>query len=251
MNELRELGWQWHENGAMVRAVLASGATADVFVPLEHLRLVFGAELARVGCPPSVGYAPNVSGFFSSLKKLGKKVVPKAVRRAAKRVTRTVNKAASSLGKGGRKALLGAIAPTYLLHANPAGRKGMQAASLVPIPVVQQAARATRTAMRQGDRWVQGKRVFDQRFIRDAAAQGMRQVKVPRRVQRAVDRDLKRVSKGVQAAQQAARGMRLSRAQRSALLRAAKTKKRIQAMQTRSRGAHAAYLQQLAMRRWA
>ena len=68
MRTLNSLGWDWRENGVIFHFV-ADGVPGAWFIPLAHVKMVFGQEMASVGCPlqPSVGDPPTVSGFFSSI----------------------------------------------------------------------------------------------------------------------------------------------------------------------------------------
>ena len=100
MRVLNELGWQWHENGALL-TVKVDGQAQRVFVPLTKIRIEFGEGMAAVGCPlaPTVGELYTVSGLFSSIRRAVKKAkkvrhqvvrraVPRAIRRRADKITR-------------------------------------------------------------------------------------------------------------------------------------------------------------------
>ena len=109
MKVLNQLGWRWHENGAVL-TIVVDGQRQDVFVPLHRITLEFGDALAKVGCPllPAVGFEPySVAGLFSRIKRavkrgvktavklhaaphnyLVKKVVPRAIRRRAMQIRR-------------------------------------------------------------------------------------------------------------------------------------------------------------------
>lgn len=99
---LNRLGWSWHENG-VVLSVVVDGAQRQVFVPLDHIVLTFGKELATVGCrfPHQIGAHATISGWFSGLKhafkrvtRAVKRVVPKRIMRAATKVYNTALKVA-------------------------------------------------------------------------------------------------------------------------------------------------------------
>jgi hypothetical protein len=82
MKVLNQIGFRWHENGAIV-SVTVDGQKMDVFVPLTRLTVEFGDALARVGCPlaPAVGWEPySVGGLFSRIKRAVKKGVKTAVK---------------------------------------------------------------------------------------------------------------------------------------------------------------------------
>lgn len=109
MRTLHDLGWTWHEDGAILRLQSRAGDTVDWFVPLDFLRSTFSRELAAVGCPvldvPTVGGSSSVSGFFGGIKRAFrgasravKKAVPKAITRAARSVQRTAVRSAKRYG---------------------------------------------------------------------------------------------------------------------------------------------------------
>lgn len=113
MKVLNQIGFRWHENGAVL-SVTADGQKFDVFVPLTRLTIEFGDALARVGCPlqPAVGWEPySVGGLFSRIKRavkkgvrtavkvhkmphnlLVKKLVPRAIRRRAMDIRRAATR---------------------------------------------------------------------------------------------------------------------------------------------------------------
>jgi hypothetical protein len=105
MAQLQRLGWEWHQNGVIVRVETSHGKRA-VFIPLSRVWATFDQELAAVGCPTqqaSVGAPFSVGGFFSFVKKAVssvssavKKVVPKAIQRAASSVVNTAKKYGSA-----------------------------------------------------------------------------------------------------------------------------------------------------------
>lgn len=113
MRTLNRLGWDWHENGAII-TVVVDGSPVAWFIPLDHIQVTFGQELSRVGCPlaPTVGAYPTVSGFFSSIKKAYKKAtravkktIPKSIKRAARKVQKTALKGAKAVANLQRKAI--------------------------------------------------------------------------------------------------------------------------------------------------
>ncbi len=98
MRVLNELGWRWHENGAVL-SVTVDGHVQQVFVPLTKIRIEFGEGMAAVGCPlaPTVGEMYTVSGLFSAIKRavrtakkvrhqVVRRVVPRAIRRRAAKI---------------------------------------------------------------------------------------------------------------------------------------------------------------------
>lgn len=104
MRVLNELGWRWHQNGAML-TVSVDGHQQQVFVPLTKIRIEFGEGMASVGCPlaPSVGEMYTVSGLFSSIKRAVRKAkkvrhavvrrtVPRAIRKRAAKIRRSATR---------------------------------------------------------------------------------------------------------------------------------------------------------------
>jgi hypothetical protein len=82
MKVLNQIGFRWHQNGAVL-SVTVDGHKQDVFVPLHRLTIEFGDALAQVGCPllPAVGYEEySVGGLFSRMKRAVKKAVKTAVK---------------------------------------------------------------------------------------------------------------------------------------------------------------------------
>lgn len=82
MKVLNQIGFKWHENGAVL-SVVVDGRKQDVFVPLTRLTIEFGDALARVGCPllPAVGWEPySVGGLFSRIKRAVKRGARTAVK---------------------------------------------------------------------------------------------------------------------------------------------------------------------------
>lgn len=103
MRTLNSLGWDWRENGVVFHFV-ADGQPGAWFIPLAHVRMVFGKELAAVGCPlqPHVGDPPTVSGFFSSIKRAARSV-SRGVKKAARGVSRTAKRAARGASRAAKK----------------------------------------------------------------------------------------------------------------------------------------------------
>lgn len=113
MKVLNQIGFQWHQNGAIL-TVTVDGHRQAVFVPLHRLTLDFGDALASVGCPllPAVGAEPySVGGLFSRIKRAVKKgvktaaklhavphraivkrIVPRAIRRKAMEIRRAATR---------------------------------------------------------------------------------------------------------------------------------------------------------------
>src|SRR6478752_497453 len=94
MNTLRGLGWDWRENGVVLKVQTASGQTMqqEVFVPLNRVWKEFAGEFAAVGCPlpMAVGEPLTVGGLFSS--------IAHAVSSAAKGVAKGVSSVAKATG---------------------------------------------------------------------------------------------------------------------------------------------------------
>lgn len=150
MKVLGQIGFQWHENGAILNVTI-DGETTQVFVPLSRLQLEFGEAMAGVGCPlaPTVGDMYTVSGLFRSIKKAAKRaartaksvrrattgrvrravvrrVVPKAIRARAGRIRRMARRHVTKLRRRGlrygKRALMSRTAQyaAPLLSAIPA-----------------------------------------------------------------------------------------------------------------------------------
>lgn len=107
MKTIRSLGWDWTTDGAIV-TVMVDDALLQWFIPLAHVQLRFGEELARVGCPlrQTVSGPPSVGGFFDSVAhayksatRAVKKAVPKALSKAASSVTRAAERGARTLSR--------------------------------------------------------------------------------------------------------------------------------------------------------
>lgn len=96
MNTLRGLGWDWRENGVVLKVKVqsADGKTVvqEVFVPLNRVWKEFAGEFAAVGCPlpMTVGEPLTVGGFFSS--------IANAVSSAAKGVAKAAGSVAKATG---------------------------------------------------------------------------------------------------------------------------------------------------------
>ncbi len=96
MRTIKELGWDWRDNGVLLAVAFQNGQEAEVFVPLRDVQVVFGQELAAVGCDvrggvgasTAVGFLGSLRKAYRSVKKSVRKVVPKAIRRAASKVHR-------------------------------------------------------------------------------------------------------------------------------------------------------------------
>lgn len=145
MKVLSQIGFKWHENGAVV-TVTVDGHRQKVFIPLNRLTVEFGDALARVGCPllPAVGAEPySVGGFFSRIKRavkkgaravkgaakkaaVVKKIVPKAIRRRASRITAAARRYVK------RKVVPYARKFKRFMHKSPIARYGAMAMTAVP-----------------------------------------------------------------------------------------------------------------------
>ena len=216
MRTLRGLGWQWYPGGVVVRVQTDQGMLA-VWVPLATVWLSFAGELPPT---PSVGYPHTVGGFGSWLKKASRSVkraarsaVPKSIRRGA--------------GKVLRQAATYAVVPTYALHSLPGMRQATQlAASAAPIPVVQQAARATLTAQQHLDRFVRTGKVDPVKAVRQGVSQY-----VAARGTGAAGKLASDLARGTQAAQLVAQGAQQTRQLRGLLSRGMAAKRKLERLQ--------------------
>lgn len=105
---LNGLGWQWHDNGAIVTVKTTDdmGQPVDVpvFVPIDRIWEAFQKRMGSVGCafPPGVGAPFSVGSLFSWVKGAAKDVGG-AVGKAGKDVVHVANKygghAVAKLGK--------------------------------------------------------------------------------------------------------------------------------------------------------
>lgn len=89
---LSGLGWEWCENGVIVRVCL-NNHCYRVLIPLARVWHEFNKELSAVGMPfqPSVGMEPTVGGLFGS--------IVHAVSHAASSATKAITHAASTITK--------------------------------------------------------------------------------------------------------------------------------------------------------
>lgn len=113
MNTIEAFGWSWRDNGADVYVTI-SGRTHRVFVPIGTIHVTFGNAFARAGCPfePTIGGAPSVGGFFSSLKKAVRKV-GRAAKRTVSKAVRKVRRVAKSTAKRVYRGARGAAQSAY------------------------------------------------------------------------------------------------------------------------------------------
>lgn len=120
LHHLNGLGWEWRENGAILRVSIDGRQTA-VFVPLRKIWHAFNDELASVGCPLSLGVGEpfTVGGLFGSIVKAvssaGKSVAKAtgvtAVAKAASKVaTVAKNYGAAALNVVAKVPLIGPLA---------------------------------------------------------------------------------------------------------------------------------------------
>lgn len=130
--------WRWTDRGVEI-TIMSRAGRRKVFLPAETVDLIAGTEMQRMGVGAAYGVgAPcfTVAGFFGKLKrglkKLGRKVVPKAVRKIAKRVGRVAKK-------------VGRVAKKVVTH--PAFRAGF-AALATAVPVLAPAAAGLEVATR-------------------------------------------------------------------------------------------------------
>ena len=108
LQQLKNLGWQWHDNGAIVQVTgtdqEGQPVTCGVFVPVDRIWAAFQKHLGAVGCPfpPGVGAPFSVGSLFSWVKGAAKDVGG-AVGSAGKEVVHVANKygghAVQKLGK--------------------------------------------------------------------------------------------------------------------------------------------------------
>lgn len=170
MRTLNELGWMWRENGAIITLVADDGRRVQWFVPLAHIRMQFGRELAAVGCPlqPSVGDPPTVAGLFGAIGR-GISRAAKGVSRAVKRAGRKVGRAAKKVSRGVKRGIK-AVVPKAIRRAarnvqraamkayratSGVLKKGLDYASYVP--VLGNVAKLAKTAVQMHDRGMAGK----------------------------------------------------------------------------------------------
>lgn len=117
MHTLRGLGWDWRENGVVLKVkVQAAGGrivSQEVFVPLNRVWHEFAGEFAAVGCPlpMMVGEPLTVGGFFKSLgsalksvakgvaKYTGTTAITKAAVKVSKIAVNYAQKAVTALAK--------------------------------------------------------------------------------------------------------------------------------------------------------
>jgi hypothetical protein len=102
---LNSLDWKWDNEGALI-TVQIDGSRYMVHVPLKVLHIEFGKSFGAIGCPVDGG---SVGGFFSSIKRAIKKVVPKSIQRAvntaASAVKRVATKVVQPVLRGASKVL--------------------------------------------------------------------------------------------------------------------------------------------------
>lgn len=151
VQKLAGLGWQWHDNGAIVqvRGTDQEGqpVSCGVFVPLDRIWAAFSKHLGAVGCPfpPGVGAPFSVGSLFSWVKKASKDV-GHAVGKAGGDVVSVANKyGGHAIGKLGKEAM---ESKTF--------RGALDIAS-VAVPALAPAAGALETAHRIYDTVEKGK----------------------------------------------------------------------------------------------
>lgn len=101
---VQRANWTWTPNGLLVSIRTKGGGRQRVLMPIQSVDLIFGSEMQRAGVGAAYGVGAceyTVAGFFKKLgrgiKRLGRKVVPKVVRRAAKKVGRVAKKIAKGV----------------------------------------------------------------------------------------------------------------------------------------------------------
>lgn len=171
MKVLSQIGFRWHENGAVL-SVVVDGHHQDVFVPLKRIALEFGNGMAEVGCPllPAVGAEEySVGGLFSRIKRavkrgarkvhrlhtapsryLARRVVPKAIRRRAARIRR------AAIRHVRRRVIPYARKLKQFAHKSPIARYGAMA--LTAFPATAPAGAALMAAQRTMDIMERGRR---------------------------------------------------------------------------------------------
>lgn len=100
---IEDLGWGIENDGISIRVETSQGPYR-VYIPLDTLKRIFQRELQKCGVslPHTVGACYTVGGFFSGLKKLGKKAW-KGTKKGVSAVTRTAHKAADVATFGGAR----------------------------------------------------------------------------------------------------------------------------------------------------
>jgi hypothetical protein len=157
MHKLKSLGWDWHDNGVVIWAMMDDGRRRAIFVPIRRVWVQFEDALQAVGCPDAgsvgcigpraiaVGYPGQLSvgGLFDFVKKavskagsVAKRLVPKAIQKAASRVVATAK-------RYGGAAIRGAQA----IGRSPVFRGAVIAASFA-VPALAPAAAALEIANR-------------------------------------------------------------------------------------------------------
>ena len=94
---LNSLGWKWDAEGALL-TIEIDGRRFMVHVPLKVLHIEFGRAVAQQ--PGGVGCAldgSSVGGFFSSLRRAARRLVPKSIQRAVTSASRAVKRVASKV----------------------------------------------------------------------------------------------------------------------------------------------------------
>ena len=111
LQKLKDLGWQWHEDGAIVQVTgtdqEGQPVTCGVFVPVDRIWNAFQKHLGSVGCPfpKGVGAPFSVGSLFSWVKGAAKDVGG-AVGKAGKEVEHVANKyGGHAVGKLGKEAM--------------------------------------------------------------------------------------------------------------------------------------------------
>jgi hypothetical protein len=174
---LQELGWTWGDDGVVFRVVV-DGVVWRVRVPLHTVNLVFGRELAAVGCPDMVGGCVRIGEPVTVVGLFGG--ITRALSRGFRKATRAVRKGAGKVVRAARKVV-----------RSPIVKWGVTAAAAA-VPALAPAAVALHTADRALRTYDQGRAAAEQ-FVRGnrsrAVVRAMRQAAgVQRQIARAIPR---------------------------------------------------------------
>lgn len=210
MQTLRQLGWRWHNNGAVLAVRMADGTSQEVFVPMANVHMCFAGEMGRVGCPlpQTVGAYSTAVGFFGAIKRAMrrvkrriKKLIPKSIRRAAAKVHRLARKAVRFAHRVTKRAAR--------FVRSPAGMAILAAVSTA-VPVLAPASAAVTAAAHMVAKIDRGIEIAKQ-VKRGVLRPNKKQRKLMRQAligKRAVDKVLDRAKRGDRGAQRFAGAMK-------------------------------------------
>lgn len=102
---ITELGWDWRADGVVFHLV-QDGRPLQWFIPISYVRMIFGRELAKVGCPlePEVNGPPTVAGFFGSLGRSLRRA-SRSIKRKVRNTGRSLKRAARTVSRGAKSAV--------------------------------------------------------------------------------------------------------------------------------------------------